>query len=276
LEEIALLPKEQYPSAADLVHYVEAHANELIEGKLVPLLEGEILKGAEGYILQALEKVVLVPLLEREILKETGKHILQALEKVLCVFRRLNSSVLRELPGRGLAQCGVEETVFIRADPLLNALNSLHLLGAPDARSPMYRLDPVAGFLLSLRLRRRDPELYRKDHEIALAICDGGVQRTSNHFQLAYALEGLYHLQCLREIGASQEELADKAGQYLRQLRGAEDGKALAMQWKDIVMEDPDLRWKVEEEARRLSRTPEDTEKRLAEVYGALTAAFDG
>lgn len=275
LDEVTQQPKEQYPSAADLVHYIEEHAGELIEQKLVPLLEEEILKGAEEYILQALEKLVLVPSLEKEILKETAKHTLQALEKVICIFRRLNSSVLKSLPGKGLAQYGVEETVFVRSDPLLDILESLHLLSAPDAKSPMYRLDPVAAFLLSLWLRRRERELYCKAHEIALGICDEGVQRTTNHFQLAYALEGFYHLQCLREIGASQEKLADKARQYLGQLQSKEDTKALFFQLKEMVLEDPDLRWKVEEETRKLTQKAEEREGLAAEVYGALTAAFD-
>lgn len=237
------LPKEQYPSAADLVRYIEEHTDEFLEWKLVPQLNNEILKGAE-------------------------EPILRSLEDVICVFRRLNNSILTSLPQRGLDQYGVDETWFTKPDALLRALDSLHILSKPDARSPMYRLDPVVGFLLSAWLRRKNSgELYRKDHEVALDICDEGVQRTPNHFQLAYALEGLYHLQCLREIGASQVELADKARQYLGQLRGAENGKALAMQWKDVVMEDPDLRWKVEEEARRLDRTPEEREEWLAKVY---------
>ena len=139
----------------------------------------------------------------------------------------------------------------------------------------MYRLDPVVGCLLSLWLRRRESELYRKDHEAALAICDEGVERITNSFQLAYALEGLYHLQCLREIGTSQEELADRARRYLGQLRGAEDVKALAFQLREMVLEDPDLRWKVEGEAMGLGRTAEEKEKRLAEVYEGLTAAFN-
>jgi hypothetical protein len=252
LGEIAQLPKEQYPSPADLVRYIEEHTNELLEQRLVPQLKEEILKGAE-------------------------EPILRPLEDVLCVFRVLNTSILTSLPQRGLDQFGVDESRFIQQpDQLLRDLMSLHLLKGPDARSPMYRLDPVVGFLLSLWLRRRKPELYRKDHEVALIIWDEGIQRTTNHFQLAYALEGLYHLQCLREIEASQEKLADKTKYYLGQLRSAEkDLKALAIQLKEMILEDNDLRWKVEEEARRFAPKTEEREKLVGNVYGALIAAFD-
>jgi len=249
ITDVKKLPKERYPSAADLIRYIEEHASELIEQKLVPQLRDEILKGAE-------------------------EAVLRPLQDVLCVFHRLNSAILRNLPQKGLAQYNVDESVFTRPDELLEALKRLHILGGPEPRSLMYRLDPVVGFLLAMWLKIREPALYRKDHEVALAVCDEGVQRASNSFQLAYALEGLYHLQCLREIGASQEELADRGRQYLSQLRSTEDTKALAIRWKEMVLEDPDLRWKVEEEARRVSTNLEERDRYLARVYEALTAAF--
>jgi hypothetical protein len=253
LEEIAdtkNLPKNQYPSAVDLVRYLEERADELIEQRLMPLLREDILKDADP-------------------------SLMQLLEDALCIFRALNTSILKDLPQRGLESFGVDESRCTQPEPLIQNLKGLHILGEPSRENPMRRLDPVVGFLLSARLRRKEPEQYCQAHETALGVFDGGVQRADTAFRLAYAGEGLYHLQCLREIDSNRETLVQKVKHYLEHLESSEDPIGLASQWKAMIQTDTDLRERLEAEAKKRSGETEEKEKWMSEVYSAVDAAFD-
>jgi len=250
INEITQLPKDQFPSAADLVHYIDSHTTDLFKYKLVPQLKEGILKGA-------------------------AEPLLRSLQDVLCVFRSLNNSILAAIPDRGLHKFGIDESLFFQPDRILNGLKGLHILEEPRITSPLYRLDPVVGFLLSCWLKSLKPELYQRAHEIALSICDEGVQILNDSFQIAYALEGLFHLQCLREVKASSEELKDQAKQYLEQLESTEDSVALIKQFQDSVYKDADLRWMVEAEAEKSAPSLQDKDKLIVNIYDALNQAFD-
>lgn len=256
LEEITdtkKLSKDQYPSAVDLIRYLEEDADALLEEKLLSLLKDP----KEG------------------ILQGAAPPIMQLLEDALCVFRKLNSSILKELPQRGLAEHGVDESRFAQAEQILQDLKGLRILGEPSQESPLHQLDPVVSFLLSARLRKRKPELYRQAHQAASGVFDEGVQRAEMHFRLAYALEGLYHLQCLRAIEPQPEELVARVKRYLALLESAEDPTALRAQWRDMVLKDVDLWRRVAEEAETPTTKTDEIEARVEQVYEAVSKVFD-
>lgn len=253
LEEITdteKLPKDRYPSAADLVRYLEERSGALLEEKLLPLLKEGILQAA-------------------------APPIMQLLEDALCVFRGLNSSILRALPQKGLGRFGVDESRFAQPEQLLQDLKGLRILSDPSQESPLRRLDPVVSFLLSARLQRRKPELYRQAHQAAAEVFDEGIERADVHFRLTYALEALYHHQCLRRIDPQQEALVTRVKRYLEQLKSAEDLAELIIQWRAMVLNDVDLWRHVAEEAGARTEIAEQREALVAQVYEAVSAAFD-
>jgi hypothetical protein len=250
LKEITQLPKEQFRSAADLVHYIETHSSEILDDKLVPQLKDGILKGA-------------------------AEPLLRSLQDVLCVFRSLNSSILSCIPGRGLDKFGIDESLFTQPDQIRIDLIRLHILEDPSVTNPLYRLDPVVGFLLSRRLKGSKPDLYKRVHEIAFEIYTEGILGLNDSCQNVYALEGLFHLQCLREFKASDKELSDQAKQCLELLESRVDSTAQIKQFQDFVYKDTDLRWMVEAEAKQAVPSLRDRDKFVARIYNDLNQAFD-
>ncbi len=249
LDTIYGLSKERYPAAIDLVHYLDEHGNELIEMHLIPQMKKTILAASDP-------------------------SVIRILEDVICVFRRMNGSILSGLRGKGLVSFQVDETWFDRSKELLRELEDMGILLRPGKHSPMYSLDPVVGFLLASWLQRRHPELYRKASEVAYTIFDESMQTAGSAFQLAYASEALYHTQCLRVIGGSKRELREEARCYLRRLADA-DSQALAMQWHDVTLSDTDLWTKIREEAYMMAAGMNSEDERLAEVYIALSTVFE-
>jgi hypothetical protein len=236
-------------TAADIEHYVRAHEQDLSDQRLLPFADA---------ILAAAKPA------ERAIL-----------DQALCVFRCVSPAIL-ELTGNLLAEYGVDETPLSQPEAVFTKLKALRILRESETDC-LNRLDSVIAALLAQRLWFRNPELYRRAHEVALRIYDQLITWKGSQSQLAYATEGLYHLQCLREIGACGDVLADRVRKYLPTLRSRDDPQAAfaARRWAKLLEQDEGLKARMRGEALRLGIAPDQIENWVAEQYDALDKALN-
>ena len=236
------------PTAADIEHYVRAHEQEISDQRLLPFADA---------ILAAAEPAVRA-----------------ILDQALCVFRCVSPAIL-ELAGNHLAQCGVYGTPLGQPETVFMKLKALRILRESDIDC-LNRLDSVIGALLAQRLRLQNLDLYRRAHEVALGIYDQLVTWPGQS-QLAYATEGLHHLQCLREIDACKDGLADRVRRYLPILRSQDDLQAAfaARRLAKLLEQDEGLKARMRGEALSLGIASDEIENWVAEQYDALDKALN-
>lgn len=181
----------------------------------------------------------LAEVVKNEILGGCGRAVTEAVENVICVFRRFYPWMLAELHGKELPDFGVDDAIFAAPLDLTGVLSREHVVRGPDRTTPMYALDPTVRHLFDLRLKLTREPLSTRVRELALGICDSGVQATQNHFQLAYMVEGLYHhLQFQR---GDARAFRDKWDAYVASLRSSQDRAILAKQLKDMLETDREI-----------------------------------
>jgi hypothetical protein len=250
LEEVTV-PAKGAPllRAADIEPYIRAHEQELSDRSLLPFANAML---------------VLAEPAERAIL-----------DQALCVFRCVSPAILDKMAGNKLSEYGVDETPLSRPDTIFTKLKGLRIL-RESGTDCLNRLDPVIAALLAQRLRLHNPDLYRRAHEVALGIYDELVTWPGGQSKLAYATEGLYHLQCLREVGTCGDALADRVQEYLPHLQSRDDPHAAfaAKRLTKLLKQDEGLAAHMRGEAQRQGIAPDEIENWVAEQYDAMDATL--